>query len=271
MKYINFKRIKFFFALFFLFVFETEILAQCSQDTIKPVVILKRSIHKELDSRGKCNLTVLDIDSGSTDNCTSFTQLSKSLSFGSQFNVDTLNFDCLHIGLKTISYRVIDSSGNVSNVNFSIRISDAEKPVITAKTFINKKLNSSGLITLSISDVENGSVDNCTSNSNLVKSFTFGNQSNVNTVTFNCAHIGAKSVTYKVEDASSNVSKSTIIVNIFDTIPPTISSINSITKYLNDSGVVTLLLNEVELASSDNCTRNSMLSKSLSFGCRSSA
>jgi hypothetical protein len=235
-------------------------------DATKPVIVAKTNLTKQLNNSGSVTLSLTELENGTYDNCSNSGKISKTLSYGAQTNVSALNFSCTDLGNKTVSFNASDSSGNNSNTSVSILILDTISPKISANLSITKSLSNSGLATLVVSEVENNSTDNCTSNSGLTKYFTYGGQTNLTSINFSCSDLGVKTLIYNIRDASNNVSNVKVSVKLVDNINPSIVSSNNIVKYLDASGQVTVSVSDVENGSTDNCTINSKLIKTLSYG-----
>jgi hypothetical protein len=252
--------------LFVLLLEPNFIFAQCTPDIVPPTIVFNNNLTKNLSSSGSVTLTISEVENGSTDNCSASATLVKKITYGSQTNVNSINFNCSDLGLKNITYSVTDGAGNSSSVTVKVTVVDNIAPAINFNNNITKNLSSTGSISLSVSDVENGSSDNCTASGSLSKKLTFGTQINANTINFSCTDIGMQNVTYTVTDANGNSNSVTVKVTIADNLGPTIIYNNNLTKNLSSAGTVTLTISEVENGSTDNCSTSAVLVKKLSFG-----
>jgi hypothetical protein len=108
-----------------------------------------------------------------------------------------------------ITWEFVDSSGNITTQTQDVVIEDLENPVILANESVVLELDTDGLATLAIEDVENGSSDNCGIESQ-----------ELSQVEFTCDDYDKQeeftSVTYTVTDTSGNVSEVTIQVTLTD-------------------------------------------------------
>lgn len=204
-------------------------------DTISPVA-LPQNITVELDENGEVSLSAADvatlIGSNSTDNC-SISEASHSLS--------RMSFDCSNLGENEVVYTVQDQSSNSASAVVAIDVVDTSVPVAMAQDVI-LDLNADGEATLSSSDVENGSSDNCgIVSSSLSKS------------SFTCAEIGVHTVQYLVSDASGNSAQVDFSVTVRDQMAPTATLVQNRIIYLDASGVASLSVAEMVESSSDNC------------------
>lgn len=253
--------------LFVIFVLGfLKLNAQCSPDNTAPAIVNFNNLTKNLSASGNASISISDVENGSTDNCTSTSSLLKELTWGTQTKVSTLNFNCSNVGTQNITYTVTDASGNSSSTTVKVTISDVISPTIKFNNNLTKYLNASGNTSISITDVENGSTDNCTANGSLTKELTYGTQAKVSTINFTCTDIGTKSITYVVTDANGNSSSTSVTVTIADNTNPTVNINNNLTKYLTSGGTASISITDIENGSTDNCTSQALLDKKMSYG-----
>ncbi|MFZ4796988.1 MAG: PKD domain-containing protein [Bacteroidia bacterium] len=159
-------------------------------DTIKPNVITQ-NINVYLNSNGTASILPAHVNNGSNDACGI---LSTSVSPNS--------FTCANRGSNTVYLTVTDVNGNVNIGAATVTIIDTIKPtVITQNITVN--LDTLGSASITPSQINNGSFDNCTIE-NLGLSKT----------TFNCSNVGANTVFLTVTDSSGNSSTDSAIVTI---------------------------------------------------------
>ena len=102
-----------------------------------------------LNATGVATITAAQVDNGSTDNCGIATRtLSKS------------SFDCSNVGLVAVKLYVTDTSGNIDSANAVITVQDTVRPKVVTKN-ITAQLNALGTVTISASQLDNGSSDSC--------------------------------------------------------------------------------------------------------------
>lgn len=132
---------------------------------------------------------------------------------------------------------------------------DTLKPAVNCSN-ISVNLNSAGQASITASQINNGSTDNCTITS-IVATKT----------NFDCSNIGANSVYLIVTDNSGNIDSCLATVTIIDNIKPTVNCTN-LTVALDITGNATVSPASVDNSSTDNCSiSNLSLSKS-SFNCQ---
>jgi len=209
-------------------------------DNTKPTVSTK-NITVYLDGNGKASITPSSVDNGSYDNC----------SFN--LSIDKNSFTCANEGANTVTLTATDASNNVTSATATVTVVDNTKPTVLTKN-ISIKLNASNAASISVSDINNGSYDNCTIVS-IVASKT----------SFDCSNVGANTVTLTVTDNSGNVNTGTATVTVIDPYPP-VAKAKNITVYLGSNGSVTVDPASVNNGSTDNCTMIFSLSKS-TFSC----
>ena len=221
-------------------------------DSQKPAISGCPTSITQITDADVCTATVTWTEPTATDNCTIPGTLVwvKSHVPGDAFN----------IGTTTVTYTAMDEAGNISNVcSFDVIISDSQLPTaICASPTIF--LNSSGVATLTVNDVNNGSVDNCTASGDLIITLS--------KTTFNCLNEGVNSVIMTVRDASGNTSTCTATVTVADNIAPTLSTTaGTVNSNLNvDTGQCYYVVkgSELDPIAVDNCTSGITMSYTVS-------
>jgi hypothetical protein len=211
-------------------------------DSIAPVARCK-NITVQLDSTGKALITAAQVNNGSSDNCSIKTM-----------TVSPDHFNCDNTGMRNVTLTVTDSSGNSDKCTSVVTIL-APKPVAKCKD-ISVKLDNTGKVTLSGSQVDNGSKAACGIRSLVVNPASFG-----------CANIGRNLVTLTVTDNSGNISTCTSTVTVYDSIRP-VAHCKDITVKLGVGGSATITAAQINNGSSDNCGIKSITASPLTFGCR---
>lgn len=174
-------------------------------DNILPVATTQ-DITLQLDANGNATLNASQIDDGSNDNCTTSPNL--------QLSVDVSAFDCTDLGANTVMLTVTDESGNEVTESATVTVVDQMAPTILTRN-ITVNLDNSGNATISSSQINNGSNDNCTSQSNLTMSLDI--------TSFNQSDLGANTVTLSVQDANGNMGTGSATVTVVEKTPQNIS------------------------------------------------
>ncbi|MCR9289042.1 MAG: T9SS type A sorting domain-containing protein [Bacteroidetes bacterium] len=199
------------------------------EDNIAPIVTCKNATI-ELDATGNVTLSPFTVYSSTSDNCGV-----------AALSVSPNMFDCTEVGTQSVTLTVSDYDGNLGNCSATVNIEDNLAPVAICKDHI-VLLNSSGVGNLSVSDVDNGSSDNC----------GITNSSIDLPSSFSCNDIGVHLVTLSLTDANGNSSSCTANVTVADDIDPE-ANCKDITITCS-GGVVTINPLQVDDGSSDNCT-----------------
>ncbi|MFC5195749.1 M14 family zinc carboxypeptidase [Bizionia hallyeonensis] len=106
-------------------------------------------------------------------------------------------------GITTISYSVTDDSGNINTVSFNVNVTlDNQKPDAICQN-LTLQLDANGNASITASQINNGSSDNCG-----IASIT------ASQTAFTCADIGANNVTLTVTDANGNSDTCIAVVTI---------------------------------------------------------
>ncbi len=219
------------------------------EDNIVPTAITQ-NLTLALNSSGNATLLASNVNNGSSDNCTS----------GLIYSLDKTAFTCADLGANTVTLTVTDASANQSTATATITVVDNIAPNAIAQN-ITAQLDAAGNATITASNINNGSSDNCTSIGNLILGLS--------KATFTCADLGTNNVTLTVEDASGNQSTAIAVVTVEDNIAPTAISKN-LTLQLDAFGNATLAASSVNNGSNDNCTTSGNLVLALnktSFNC----
>ncbi|KAB1063891.1 hypothetical protein F3059_07585, partial [Salibacter halophilus] len=145
-----------------------------------------------------------------TDNCDSNPNVSYSIN-NQSINPSTYQFS---VGSTTVDVTASDNTGvptnNTSTSSFNVVVSDNISPTVQAQN-ITIQLDSNGQATISTSDVENGSSDNCTTPT-----------LSLDQTAFDCNDIGTNTVTLTADDGNGNTSAATAVVTIVDTVSPNV-------------------------------------------------
>ena len=191
-----------------------------TEETV-PVAAVQ-NISVSLDSDGNATITTADVDNGSADGCTAAEDLTLS--------IDVSTFDCTNLGANNVVLTVTDEEGNSDSATAVVTIVDDMAPTVVAQD-ISVSLDANGAATITAADIENGSSDNCTADANL----TFA----IDITDFDCANLGANTVTLSVTDEQGNVGTATATVTVVDTIDPTVVT-QDVTVELDANGAATI-------------------------------
>ncbi len=116
-------------------------------------------------------------------------------------------------------------------------------------------LDANGNVSISVADVDNGTVSNCPNGTVTVSPNSF-----------TCSEVGANTVQLIVSDQSGNSDTATAIVTVVDTISPNALT-QPVTIFLDQNGQATLAAADVNDNSSDACGIASMNLNQTSFDC----
>ncbi|RTL13408.1 MAG: HYR domain-containing protein, partial [Flavobacteriaceae bacterium] len=198
-------------------------------DTVVPTVVTQ-NVTIQLDSNGNANITTGMINNGSSDNCDIDT-----------ITLDTTSFNCSNVGNNTVTLTVTDVKGNSSSNTAVVTVEDNINPTVLFTQNITIQLNASGTASISTSDIDNGSFDNCG-----IASMTLSQ------VNFDCSHLGNNTVVFTVVDNNGNTVTQNVTVTVLDNINPVAIGQN-ITVSLNADGQFILDPALIDNGSYDNC------------------
>ncbi len=182
-------------------------------DNQNPTITAPANVTVNANS-GACNATGYDLGSATTaDNC-------------GVASVTSDDAGTYNVGTHNITWTVTDVNGNTATATQTITVVDNQNPVASCQNYTLNLSGGSGSITAS--NVNNGSSDNCG-----IASMT------VSPSTFTCANAGANTVTLTVTDVNGNVSTCDATVTVQYQPSATISVTPSNTTYTG--GVATTI------------------------------
>ncbi len=212
------------------------------EDNIAPTCIAQNFTY-QLSTIGETVTFATDINNGSSDAC------------GVWFaNIDLGILNCTNIGPNTVTLTVVDNNSNFSQCTSIITVVDDLPPACMVKN-ITIPMNSSGVATITKSDVDDGTADNCTLAS-----------TSIDFTTFHCSNLGPNTVTFTATDVYGNTSTCSSIVTVVDLEAPVIACQN-ITVPLMSNQLATITPQDVLASSSDNCGIASMSLSQNAFTC----
>src|SRR6056300_1652075 len=197
-------------------------------DQTNPVAVVKNA-SVNLNASGSASISYSDIENGSSDNCGV-----------TKIYLDDSTFNCSDAGVNKVILTVEDAAGNQDTAHAYVTVSDAINPVAVVKN-ASVNLNASGSASISYSDIENGSSDNC----GVTKIY-------LDDSTFNCSDAGVNKVILTVEDAAGNQDTAHAYVTVSDAINP-VAVVKNASVNLNASGSASISYSDIENGSSDNC------------------
>ncbi|MGB3343377.1 MAG: hypothetical protein WBA61_05665, partial [Aequorivita sp.] len=110
---------------------------------------------------------------------------------------------------------------------------------------ITVQVDASGNVSITPSQIDNGSTDNCTLPENLIFE--------LDRTDFTCADLGDNTVTLTVTDEAGNSASKTAVVTVEDDLPPVLV-VQDITVQLDANGSATISAKDIDNGSTDNCT-----------------
>jgi hypothetical protein len=205
----------------------------------------------DVSTGGTASISVSDIDNGSWDNCGLGT-----------LSLSNTSFSCSNVGSSnTVTLTVPDVNGNSSSCTATITVVDNSAPhtICQNKTVYLSDVSTGGTASISVSDINNGSWDNC----------GLGTLSLSNT-SFNCSNVGSSNtVTLTVPDVNGNSSTCTATITVVDDAAPHAFCQNK-TVYLSDvstGGTASISVSDINNGSWDNCSLGTLSLSNTSFGC----
>ena len=218
----------------------TQTTAVTIVDEVAPAVIAQ-DYTVSLDANGNASISVQDIDNGSYDNCS----LTLSL--------DKLTFDCSNIGENTVTLSGVDASGNSATATATVTVIDDIAPSVQVQN-LDLTLDASGNATITVSEVEVSSSDNCGIDTKVLSK-----------TSFDCSDLGDNQVTLTVTDINGNITTESFSIFISDHTAPTVIA-QDYTVSLDANGNASISVQDIDNGSYDNCSLTLSLDK-LTFDC----
>lgn len=212
------------------------------EDKTAPTAICQ-NITKSLKNNGTASITILEINNGSNDICSSVTT-----------TLDKMDFDCDDIGANTVTLTVTDASGNTSTCEAEVTIEDNTNPTAICRDTIIQ-LDASGNVSIRAVDIDNGSSDICGIDTLILSQMDF-----------TCNEVGGNAVTLTVRDNNGNEETCISTVTVRDTIKPTVACQN-ITIQLDRDGNATIATTDIDNGSTDACGIASLSLDNRTFDC----
>ncbi|ERM80159.1 hypothetical protein P872_22380, partial [Rhodonellum psychrophilum GCM71 = DSM 17998] len=118
-----------------------------------------------------------------------------------------LNGSFFPVGTTLVTYTATDDSGNSYSETFTVGVIDNQAPTVLVKNH-TLQLDNSGNATLSVSDINNGSIDNCSIESELIYELSKS--------AFTISDVGVNRVTLTIIDAVGNSNSANAIVTVLN-------------------------------------------------------
>ncbi|TNF32447.1 MAG: HYR domain-containing protein, partial [Bacteroidetes bacterium] len=213
-------------------------------DTLAPTAICQ-DVTVQLDQNGAATVLAADVDNGSFDNCGSVT-----------VSISPNSFDCTVSSPGQVELTVTDAAGNSSTCSATVNLLENTPPTAVCQD-ATVQLDEFGNASISATDVDGGSFDNC----------GIADLS-VNPATFDCSNLGENTVTLTATDASGNSSVCTATVTVQDVLPP-VAVCQDISIQLDANGLASVSANAVNNGSTDNCGISNISVSPNEFNCQS--
>ncbi|MFM7822461.1 MAG: HYR domain-containing protein, partial [Bacteroidota bacterium] len=188
------------------------------------------------------SITASQVNNGSSDNCGI-----------ASVAVSQTSFTCANFGANTFTLTVTDVNGNFSSCTATVTIVDNIAPTAVCQN-ISVYLNALGTASITASQINNGSSDNCG-----IASMSLSKTS------FNCSNVGNNAVTLTVTDVNGNSSTCSATVTVIDNIAPAISCPVNITAN-NTTGLCGAIINYTTPVGTDICGATTVQTAGLPSG-----
>ncbi|MFN0034070.1 MAG: HYR domain-containing protein, partial [Saprospiraceae bacterium] len=147
------------------------------------------------------------------------------------------------LGVTVQTYTATDAAGNQASCSFTVTVVDTQGPTARCKDFV-RELGADGNGYISVSDLDDGSTDNCSVSLDYGIEYGF----------VNCNNLGENIATLTVTDASGNAALCTGTITVIDNLKPTFDNCPldmTVSSSLDKCGAYLTFLNPT---ASDNCS-----------------
>ena len=204
-----------------------------------------------------CSANVDLVDLSITDACSEVTSVTATYFIGSSLTIVNLTdgdiIEDLPFGSNTITISATDDCGNVTTEEVVILVVDDVNPTAVCNDGLNITLSDSGSAILTAEEFDEGSVDNCSEVTVLIRSLGCeGSSSFEPTAEFGCCDIGTVRLELLVTDAAGNSNTCWADVLVEDGSSPTITCQADITVTCDDDIHGSDLFEAPDV--NDNCT-----------------
>ena len=195
---------------------------------------------------GKCGASVTIAQPETADNCGVATVA------GVRSDNALLSAD-YPVGTTTITWTVTDIHGNTNTTTQTVVVNDTELPVVKTNNIV-VQLGANGQASITTSQINNGSTDNCGIATVVLDQLNF-----------NCSNVGENTVLLTVTDIHGNSASASATVTVQDNILPTVITQSVTVTLVNGAASVTAA--QINNGSFDNCGIATMTVSPANFNC----
>ena len=164
------------------------------RDTVPPVALCQ-DVTVFLDANGQHDLFPADVDAGSNDAC--------GIASLDVNGFPSVRFFCANVGqANTVTLNVIDVNGNAASCVSNVEVRDTVPPIALCQD-LTINLPSSGSLSITAQDIDNGSNDACGVDTVFLDRYTF-----------DCTDQGPNAVTLSVIDVNGNLATCSATVTV---------------------------------------------------------
>ncbi len=147
--------------------------------------------------------------------------------------IDIDSFDCSNIGENTVTLTVTSTDGSSASCEATVIVEDTLAPEVVCQN-ITIQLDTDGNTSITVSEIDGGSADNCG-----IASLSISQD------TFTTANIGDNTVTLTVTDDSGNTASCDATVTVIDQVFPD-AVCQNITIQLDENGMATITATDID-------------------------
>ncbi len=213
------------------------------EDNVDPIALCQDTT-VQLDVNGNGVLTTAMVDDGSSDACGIASMTVSPNTFDCSQRNQTIN----------VTLTVTDNNGNVSTCTSDVLVKDEVSPTAKCRD-LTIQLDANGDASITVADVDNGTVDNC-----LLVSVTLDDYD------FDCNDVGTNTVTLTAVDADGNTGTCISTITVEDNVDPTALCMNTVVE-LDSTGNGSIAVSDIDAGSSDACGLASLTLSDYDYDC----
>lgn len=182
----------------------------------------------------------VDTDCGAANGTATVSPTGGSANYNIVWSNGQTGATAIDLGAGDYAVSVTDENGCHAQLSVEISVDDSEAPTVATQN-LQLALNADGIATVTASQVNNGSSDNCN-----IASMA------INQGSFTCADLGMRQIVLTVTDDAGNASTGTATVEIVDNAAPVIM-VQNIAVSLDANGEATIEAEMLNGGNTDNC------------------
>jgi len=226
--------------------FDQAVCTVTIEDNVDPIALCQDTT-VQLDINGNGVLTTAMVDNGSNDAC-GITSMVVSPNAFTCADITTGGPDI------NVTLTVTDVNGNTSECTADIKVKDEVSPTAQCRD-LTIQLDANGDASITVADVDNGTVDNCGLASVTLDEYNFG-----------CPNVGPNTVTLTAVDNYGNDATCIATITVEDNVAPD-AQCQDVVVELDANGTGSITTADIDNGSNDACGIDDLALSETNFSC----